>query len=124
MKSFLLVLVSTLLLSWIASEANAQYFSASDGATVGRIGRRSDPSTSQHHVKSSQQASETLKKILSNGRYSSHAKRSNDLGLLNFDDESSLAVQPSDSESEQIHLREDRLKEYLLKFLISEYLNN
>ena len=122
MKSFLLVLVSSLLLALIASQVNAQYFSASDGATVGRIGRET---AKQQQAKSSQR-SDTLRKLLS-GRYFSHVKRMNDLGMLNFDDESSLSSQIQSSESSGEQNRRDeinQLREYLLRHLLNDYLNN
>ena len=126
MKSFMLVLVSSLLLSLIASQVNAQYFSASDGATVGRIGRETALSNRQQ-AKSSPKSSDTLKKLLS-GRYSSHVKRMNDLGMLNFDDEQLLnsQFQSSESSSSEQNRRDEinQLREYLLRHLLNDYLNN
>lgn len=124
----MLVLVSSLVLVCIAAQVNAQYFSASDGATVGRIGRETVLANRQQ-AKSSPKSSDTLKKLLS-GRYYSHVKRMNDLGMLNFDDEQSLNSQFQSSESSSSSSEQNRrddinqLREYLLRHLLNDYLNN
>lgn len=105
-----LVLIGSLVFIWLvfaAQTSNAQYFSVSDGGTVGRIGRRSDPST--------------LKKILS---HRVNDKRVNDLGKLSLsDDEEQGKILHHSNEANKEDI--DRYyREYLLRLLVNEYLNN
>lgn len=145
MKNYQFIVVCSIIL-WISIETNGQYFSASEGVTVGRIGRRSSylsnlfkeksenpaSSSSQNQnnladmtmavsdpAKFSENARHTLRTFLS--RF--HAKRLNDLGLIGFANKGDLQ---NEQEFENRRLQEDEtaMREYLIRYLVNDYLNN